>query len=697
MAKVKNARSIRRLRRLLLVVLILLVAGLGGLYWFGRVERQAGVRPRAQDAGEIDAGEGVVTLGEGFEYTHYDGERPAFSIRASKTLEDRQEQVFLEDVGIVVTEESGRRWELTARRATYHRERQEAQLTGDVQLEGADGFELEAEGLDLTQQGRLLSSTSPVDFRFREHYQGQGDRLRIHFPQQLYLLSGEVVIESTSSAPQPMKLTAERAFLERPRQLLRADGGVRLEHGGDFLNAEDIHLFLNDDLSSMRFFRARNDVQARRLQPLDPGAEGPRRPSVLEARSRGLVVVMQDDGRSPKDIQLEGSPANPAVLTQRSLEGAVRTLRAGYMTHKFEDDGSRKLRIFGGTEMVERDGPEGEILQRLAGDRGWADLDPEGVLRKARFVGAVEFRDEAIEATGERVIWDAVSGMGEFFATEETRPAADPDARVVVVSDRGRLRAPEVRYDRKATILQAKGGVDTVLEESAPLEGTPLGSGQGPIRIESRESFFRDEPRGFLFRGDVRAWQGEGLILTDWLRGDEDGRKITAGGGVRTVWSTPPGGPEPSADPNTPREPFEVTSQEMTYLEPERLLIYEGQVRSEQERRSLACERLAVTLAPDGGADELVCTGDVHLVDRTSGNDVQAERVVYDPDRRYMEFFGAPDDPVVVEDRDGTRLAAQRIDYELDGGRVHARRTEPMPDRAPPPAEEPMEEGEPES
>lgn len=685
MAKVKNARSIRRLRRLLLVVLILLVAGLGGLYWFGRVERQAGVRPRAQDAGKIEAGEGVVTLGEGFEYTQYDGDRPAFSIRASKTLEDRQEQVFLEDVGIVVTEESGRRWELTAHRATYHRERQEAQLTGDVRLEGADGFALEAEGLDLTNQGRLLSSTSPVDFRFQADYQGRGNRLRIHFPQQLYLLSGEVVIESTPTALQPMKLTAERAFLERPRQLLRADGGVRMEHGGDFLSAEDIHLFLDDELSRMRFFRARNDVRARRLQPLEPGEEGPQRPSVLEAESRGLVVVMQDDGQSPKDIQLEGSPANPAILTQRSPEGAVRTLRAGYMTNKFEDDGSRKLRIFGGTEMVERDGPEGKISRRLVGDRGWADLDPTGILRKARFVGNVEFRDEAIEATGERVIWDATSGMGEFFSTEEGRSAADPDARVVVVSDRGRLRAPEVRYDRKATILQAKGGVDTVLRESTPFEGTPLAGGREPVRVESREAFFRDEPRGFLFRGDVRAWQGEGLILTDWLRGDEDGRKITAGGGVRTVWSTPPGGPQASAA----REPFEVTSQEMTYLELERLLVYEGQVHSEQQSRSLDCERLAVTLAPDGGADELVCTGEVHLVDRTSGNDVQAERVVYDPQRRYMEFFGAPDDPVVVEDRDGTRLAAQRIDYELDGGRVHARRSEPTP-------EEPVEEGEPE-
>lgn len=676
MARVKNARSIRRLRGLLLVALILLLAGLGGLYWFGRVERQAMVSPRTEDGGEIAAGEGVVTLGEGFEYTRYEGDRPAFSIRASKILEDRQEQVFLEDVGIVVTEESGHRWELTADRATYHRERQEAQLRDRVRLEGGEGFVLEAEGLDLSNQGRLLSSTSAVRFRFRNEYQGRGNGLRIHFPQGLYLLSGDVVMESTPEAPRPLRLTAERVFLERPRQLLRADGGVRIEHGEDLLRAEEAHLFLDEGLSRLRFFRARNDIRARRLQGSEPLGEGPRPPVVIEAEGRGLVVVVYDDGRSLRDVQLEGSPADPAVLTQRSPDGGVRRLAAGYMTNKVAEDGSQNLRIFGGSELTEHETPGGRMVRRLAGDRGWADLGSEGLLQKARFVGGVEYRDESIEATGERVIWNADSGTGEFFATEEGPPAADPDRRVVVVSERGRLQAPVVRYDRQAAVLEARGGVNTLLEESAPLEGTPLGSGEGPVRVESREAFLRDAPRGFLFRGDVRAWQGDGLILTDWLRGDEDGRELTAGGGVRTVWSSPPAG-SGSTTKAAQRMPLEVVSQEMSYRQQERLLVYEGRVRSEHEQRTLACERLAVTLAPDGGADELVCTEDVHLVDRASGNDVRAERVVYDPHRQHMEFFGSPDAPVVVQARDGTRLVAQRIDYELEGGRVHARRTEP--------------------
>lgn len=686
MAKPKTGRPLLRLRRLLLLALIVLVVVLGGLYWFGRMERRALVRPGSQDPGEIEAGDGVMTLGEGFEYTHYEGDRPAFSIRASRTVEDRQEQVFLEDVGIVVTEEGGRRWELTADRATYHRGRQESLLQGHVRLEGGEGFALEAEGLDLSNQGRLLSSQGPVQFNYQDEYRGRGDRLRIHFPQELYLLSGDVLIESTPEAPRPLKLTAERAFLERTRQLLRADGGVRIEHGNDFLDAEEIHLFLADELSRLRFFRARNDVRARQVRAPEPGAAGPRRPTLVEAEGRGLVVVLQDDGEALRDLQLEGSPAQPALLTQRSPAGGVQRLEAGYMTSKIEDDGSQSFRIFGGAELTETTSPEGEVVRRVAGDRGWADMNADGELQKARFVGGVEYRDESIEATGERVIWDAVSGTGEFFATAEGQPAASSDARVVVDSDRGRLRAPVVRYDRESTVVQASGGVDTLLEESSPLEGTPLGSGEGPVRVESREAFFRDQPRGFLFRGDVRAWQGDALILTDWLRGDEDGQVLTAGGGVRTVWSAPPA---EGQDPETPQEPLEVVAREMTYVEPERLLVYEGQVRSEQQRRTLSCERLEVELAPDGGADLLTCLGDVHLVDRQAGNDVTAHRVLYDPDEGYMEFFGAPDDPVVVKDRDGTSLQAQRIDYDLEDGRVHAQRTEAATEEGP--AEAPEE------
>ncbi len=680
MAKPKTARSILRLRRLLLLALIVLVVVLGGLYWFGRVERRALVRTGSQDSGEIEAGEGVMTLGEGFEYTHYEGDRPAFSIRASRTVEDRQEQVFLEEVGIVVTEEDGRRWELTADRATYHRARQESLLEGNVRLEGGEGFALEAEGLDLSNQGRLLSSQGAVQFRYQDEYQGRGDRLRIHFPQELYLLSGDVLIESTPEAPRPLRLTAERAFLERSRQLLRADGGVRIEHGNDFLDAEEIHLFLADDLSRLRFFRARNDVRSRQVRAPEPGEEGPDRPTVVEAEGRGLVVVVQDDGRSLRDLQLEGSPAQPALLTQHSPEGGVQRLEAGYMTSKVEDDGWQSFRIFGGAELTERPSAEGPVVRRLAGDRGWADMDPDGVLQKARFVGGVEYRDESIEATGERVIWDAVSGTGEFFATSDGQPAANSDARVVVDSDRGRLRAPVVRYERESTVVEAEGGVDTLLEESSPLKGTPLGSGEGPVRVESREAFFRNQPRGFLFRGDVRAWQGEALILTDWLRGDEDGRVLTAGGGVRTVWSAPAAERQ---DPEAPQEPLEVVSREMTYVEPDRLLVDVGQVRSEQQRRTLSCDRLEVELAANGGADLLTCVGDVHLVDRGAGNDVRAHRVLYDPDEGHMEFFGAPDAPVVVKDRDGTGLQAQRIDYDLDDGRVHARRTEAVTEEGP--------------
>ena len=182
--------------------------------------------------------------------------------------------------------------------------------------------------------------------------------------------------------------------------------------------------------------------------------------------------------------------------------------------------------------------------------------------------------------------------------------------------------------------------IEVTLEDGGTLEGGPFrgGGDRGPVRVDAREAFFRDEPRSFLFRGDVRAWQGESLVLAEWLRGDEEEHKLTAGGGVRTVIV-----PEPDTSEAARAEsPTEVTAQEMTYLEEQGLLIYERDVVSEQDRRRLSCDRLQVTLAESGETEELVCTGDVRLVDAATGNDARADKAVYLPGERRIELTGTP-------------------------------------------------------
>ena len=183
--------------------------------------------------------------------------------------------------------------------------------------------------------------------------------------------------------------------------------------------------------------------------------------------------------------------------------------------------------------------------------------------------------------------------------------------------------------------------------------------------MESREAFWRQQPPGFLFRGDVRAWQGESLLRAAELRGDEQGEKrLTAKGGVKSLWV-------PAKEPaNQNQTPIEVTANELLYRETAGVLTYTGNVRVEQQARTLVCRELEVELDEDGGAKRMTCTGDAKLTDTVAGRTIEGERAIYRLDERRIEMFGTP---VAVRDRDGNRVQGQRLDYYVDDGRVEVR------------------------
>ena len=93
-------------------------------------------------------------------------------------------------------------------------------------------------------------------------------------------------------------------------------------------------------------------------------------------------------------------------------------------------------------------------------------------------------------------------------------------------------------YNTDQQIVNARGGVKALLEkvEETALSGTPLSEGEGPVHVESQEAFWRQQPSSFLFRGDVRAWRGDNLLLAPELKGDKEADQLTATGGVKTLW-----------------------------------------------------------------------------------------------------------------------------------------------------------------
>ncbi len=313
-------------------------------------------------------------------------------------------------------------------------------------------------------------------------------------------------------------------------------------------------------------------------------------------------------------------------------------------------------------------------LRVARGQRAEAAFKPDGQIDTATLFGQeVTFQDPQVRAQGNRATLDMDSNRADLLG--------DP---VQVESEKGTLDAPRIFYDTANEILNAQGGVRALLKQAsdAELAGSPLAGGEGPVHVESREAFWRQKPSSFLFRGDVRAWRGENLMLTEQLRGDQEQDRLTASGGVKTLWVSDEkeGAAAPKAtgaaakggknDPASSRAPIEVLANEMVYEEGKGFLNYTGEVRVEQEGKTLNCQRLEVELNKEKKPRIMTCTGKARLNDPKEGRTIEGEKAVYRMEERRVEFTG---DRVTMRDRQGNQLQGPRVLYWIDDGKVEVK------------------------
>jgi lipopolysaccharide transport protein LptA len=198
------------------------------------------------------------------------------------------------------------------------------------------------------------------------------------------------------------------------------------------------------------------------------------------------------------------------------------------------------------------------------------------------------------------------------------------------------------------------------------------------VHVESREAFWRQQPSSFLFRGDVRAWRGENLVLAPELRGDKETDQLAATGGVKTLWFPTPEQARKTAGSAKKgggttggrRSPIQVLATDMSYQQKAGVLVYTGNVRVDQEGKTLSCQRLEVDLDENHQAETMTCTGDAKLNDPKVGRRVEGQRAVYHVEQRQVDFFG---DPVVMSDREGNQVRGKRAVYFIDDGKVEVK------------------------
>jgi LPS export ABC transporter protein LptC/lipopolysaccharide transport protein LptA len=683
----KAKSSVAGLRKLMLAVLAVLLLGVGGLFWFGKAGQRR-EKPPAMDPKSAQVEKGLSLIGEDFDYTFTEREKPIFRIRGTSVKADRQGIIYLDNVAVTLYDKQGRVFHVESKNASFNRESNEGQLQGEVFLKGPDELELRTDHLDLQDKGNTVSSPSAVEIRYLGKYIANAGRMELDLGGQVYTLMGGSQVRSIAGIEPALRLNAQRFVFERTKHWIRCEGGASLHRGEDWLEAERLYGNVAEDESGLTFVHAIWNVNGETRSALQtPSAKTAKAATRTKVKFSGreLSVVLQPQGNQPRSVALE-SPLDGRASLESTSPGLVRTLTAKrHIEGTLENGVLNSAQAFGSVEIVENAHLPGKppTQRQASGQTASAAFRPDGQLATVELSSNVVYRDGDVTATGNHGNLDMEQGRGEFVG-----------APVVVSSDRGRLEAPRMVYNTDTQIVSARDGVKAKLQkvEETALAGSPLAQGEGPVNVISQEAFWRQQPSSFVFRGDVRAWRGDNVLLAPEIRGDKAADQLAASGGVKTIWyptdqqasqaagksaqaTTPAPTPVPKAAATpAPRQPVQVVANEMTYGQKTGVLIYTGNVRVDQQGKTLSCQKMQVDLDDKRQAKTMVCTGDTKINDPQAGRTILGQRAVYHVADKQVEVFG---DPVTMKDKDGNQIHGKRAVYAMDTGKVEVKGQDP--------------------
>jgi lipopolysaccharide export system protein LptA len=721
-----------RYRGVLLVALVAFVAVLGALFYFGRQGKRPPARPRGDAAG---VEEGMKLVGREFDYTFTNREKPVFHIKGSSVRVDKDETVFLEKVALTLWDKSGQAWNCESDEASLNQTTKEGRLWGDVSVTGPSKLEVHTPQMEIREKGNLIVTPRPARILYADKYFIRAESLQVWIPDEVYSLIGDLRITSLPGVVPAVTLTAERGVYERKQRQIHVEGNANLHRGKSEISAAKLAGTLSPDESSMTFLRALWQVTGQTTADEKEGS------TVTHFSGRDLAVLLEPQGNKVRQIDLSGTPAERAVL--KSVGGGfTRTLTAphiegllaasvlssahaeeGVDLHEEGPPPAPRARPRGpaaparaapkavaapaaaerpiatgapaaaaGAKPASAAAPAGggkpgaapkkppapprPIDRRAYGRRADATFRSDGQLATVNLIEKVTYDDGEIKAAGARAAIDLEAGRGEFFGSP-----------VDASSPRGEVHTPHLTYTSADELMHAEEGVRAVLEqgEDHALASTPLGAGKGPISVEAREGYWRRNPTSFLFRGDVRAWRDDNLLLAPELIGErlERGDQLRALGGVKTVWvpNEQDGGGAKAARPAgagggaaaagqgdaAKRGPITVLAQNLLYRDGAGVLTYTGNVHVDQEGKTLTCQQLDAELDKDKKAKTLICTGQAHLNDPATGRMIDGDKAVYQLATRKIDMVG---EPVTMRDKDGNIVHGKRLLYSIDNGKV---------------------------
>ncbi|MGE5246312.1 MAG: LPS export ABC transporter periplasmic protein LptC [Betaproteobacteria bacterium] len=606
----------------------------------------------------------AVVVSTGGDVARYTGTRKDVAIEYDKQLTYADGSTKLLGVRVVTVDRGNRRrsFRVEAKEGQVGQNQSTLTMTGDVRLTASDGLVARAEHATYADSDATVRAPGPVSFS-RGRLSGSGVGMTYDKNRDVLTIARDAVVHMAPDArgAGAAAVTAATATIARREKLLRFEGNVHIERGGQVIEAAQAIAHLSEDEKrleavelhgdshiagttggggALRDLTGRDmnlqyaaDGQTLRHAAISGGAAmvlaGAAGKAGRRIEARTIDVTFAPDGTTP--VALIGR--DNVVLTFPADAGsATRTIRAATLDSRGEARrGLTGARFTGNVQYRERGGTSDSAANSGALD---VSLEPGfGAIQEATFTRGLTFRQGTMTA-------EAASGEYRIAKGTLELTRADPNAPTPhVANDQIVVDAPHINVTLSGPELVATGPVKSVLR---PTSGDAKNGGRRmpamlkrdqPVNVTADALTYDGHVSKATYTGAAQLWQGDTSVRADSLVLDGRTGDLTGDGAIATSISLEQTDPKTKARERTRSL---ATARSFHYEDAPRRATYTTDAHVTGPQGDLTATKVELYLLPSG--DELERAEAYEKVTiHESGRTVTGDRLTYfGADERYV-------------------------------------------------------------
>ena len=519
----------------------------------------------------------------------------------------------------------GRSFTVTGKEGDVGKDESVLTLNGDVKLVEADGFTAKTEHATYDNRDGLVRAPGPVEFLHgRLSGSGMGMLYDKNTDALTILEQATLHVTPDATGSGATDVTSGTAVFARRDKLVRFDRGVRVERGGQAIDADNGVAHLTADGNRIDTLELHGNARITRSAAAAGGLQA--------LAGRDVTLKYADDGQALQRATIGGDAS--IQLAGEAGKGG-RQITANAIDVTLAPDGSTP------TAVVARDAVQltlpaesGTLARTVKAATLDADGEPTRGLTKARFTGSVEYREKTSTldrlARSARLDVGLKPGLSAFDQAVFSGGARFADATVFGTAasirylvdggaldlagsepgipmphfstDQIAVDATHIEVGLSGPTMRATGNVKSVVEP--PKKGTQNADTKlpsmlkqdQPVKVTSDALDYEGAASKATYTGNAQLWQGDTSIKADSIGIDDKTGDLTGTGSVVSTTTLD------QVDENKKKERVRTTatSKEFTYEDALRRATYTGDVHLTGSQGDMKAETIELYLKPSG-------------------------------------------------------------------------------------------------